>query len=44
MDLVRIYTYCSGDDDNEDVLKHLDKMVEERGNSKYVKILRSDLL
>ena len=32
-DLVRIYTYCLGDDADEDVSKHLDTMVKERGNS-----------
>ena len=31
LDLVCIYTYCSGDDANEDVYKHLDAMVEEKG-------------
>ena len=28
VDLVRIYTYCSGDDANEGVYKHLDAMVQ----------------
>ena len=28
VDLVQIYTYCSGDDDNEDVSKHPYSMVE----------------
>ena len=41
---VRIYTYCSGDDADEDVSKHLDKMVEERGNSQDAENLHSDLL
>ena len=26
-DMVWIYTYCSGDNDNEDVTKHLDTIV-----------------
>ena len=33
VDLVRIYTYCSGDDFNEHLYKLFDVMVEERGNS-----------
>ena len=33
VDLVRIYTYCSGDEADDDVSKHLDTMVEDRGNS-----------
>ena len=33
VDLVRIYTYCSGDDADEDVSKELDTMVEEIFNS-----------
>ena len=44
MDLVRIYTYCSGDNADDDVLKHLDKMVEGIGNSPYAENLRSNLL
>ena len=44
MDLVWIYTYCSGDDADNDVSKHLDIMVEERGNSSYVENLISNLL
>ena len=32
VDLVWIYTYCSGDDAADDVSKHLDKILEERGN------------
>ena len=44
MYLVRIYTYCSGDDADDDVSKHLDKMVEERGNSPDAENLRSNLL
>ena len=43
MDLVRIYNYCSGDDAC-DVTKHLDTMVEERGNSPDAENLRSNLL
>ena len=43
MDLVRIYNYCSGDD-VDDVTKHLDTMVEERGNSPGAENLRSNLL
>ena len=31
VDLVWIYTYCSGDNVNEYVSTHLDEMVEERG-------------
>ena len=44
MDLVRIYTYCPGDDSDEYVSKHLDTMVEDRGNSQDVENLRSNLL
>ena len=33
MDLIQNYTYCSGKDASDDVSKHLDTMVEERGNS-----------
>ena len=33
LDMVWIYTYCSGDDNYDYVSKHLDTMVEERGNS-----------
>ena len=43
VDLVRIYTYCSGEDANDDLSKHLDTMVEERGNSQDAKHLHSDL-
>ena len=43
MDLVQIYNYCSGEDVDY-VKKHLDKMVEERGNSSYAENLRSNLL
>ena len=32
VDLVRLYTYCSGDSVNEDVPKHPDAMVEERSD------------
>ena len=43
MDLFRIYNYCSGDD-VDDVTKHLDTMVEERGNLPDAENLRSNLL
>ena len=43
LDLVQIYNYCSGDD-VDDVTKHLDTMVEERGNPPDVENLRSNLL
>ena len=42
--MVRIYTYCSSDDADDDVSMHLDTMVEERGNSPDVENLRSNLL
>ena len=44
VDLVRIYTYFSGDDVNEDVSKHLDTKVEKRGNSQDAENLHNDLL
>ena len=44
VDLFRIYTYCSGDDADGDVSKHLDTMVEERGNLPDAENLRSNLL
>ena len=44
MDLVQIYNYSSGGDSDDDVIKHLDTMVEERGNSPDAENLRSDLL
>ena len=44
MDLICIYTYCSGNDVDGDVSKHLDTMVEERGNSPDAENLRSKLL
>ena len=44
MDMVQIYTYCSGNDSDDDVSKHLDTMVEERGNSPDEENLRSNLL
>ena len=44
MDLVQIYTYCSGGDADDDVSKHLDTMVEERGNLPDAENLRSNLL
>ena len=43
VDLVRIYNYCSGDD-VDDVTKHLDTIVEERGNSPDAENLLSNLL
>ena len=43
VDLVRVYNYCSGED-VDDVTKHLDTMVEERGNSPDAENLRSNLL
>ena len=43
LDLVQIYHYCSGDN-AVDVTKHLDTMVEERGNSPYAEDLCSNLL
>ena len=44
VDLVRIYTYWSGDDADDDVSKQLDKMVEERGNLQDTETMRSNLL
>ena len=44
VDLVRIYTYFSGEDADDDVLKHLDTMVEDRGKSQDLENLRSNLL
>ena len=44
MDMVCIYTYCSGEDADDDVSKYLDTMVEERGNSPDAKNLRSNLI
>ena len=44
MDIVQIYTYCAGESENEDVSKHLDAKVEERGNSQAVENLPKDLL
>ena len=44
VDLVRIYTYCSGDDADEDVSKQLYTMVENRGKSQDAENLRSNLL
>ena len=40
----RIYIYCSGDDADDDVSKHLDILVEERGNYPDAENLCSDLL
>ena len=44
LDLVRIYTYLSGDNDYDNVSEHLDVMVEERRNFHDAKNLRSNLL
>ena len=44
MDLVRIYTYCSGDDADYDVSKHLNTMVEERGNLPDAENVRNNLI
>ena len=44
VDLVRVYTYCSVDDANDDVSKYLDTMVEERCNSQDAENLLSNLL
>ena len=44
MYLVRIYNYFSGDNTDDDVTKHLDTMVEERGNSPDAENLHSNLL
>ena len=44
MDLVWIYIYCSGDDADYDVSKHLDKMVEDIGNLPDAENLLSNLL
>ena len=43
-DMVWIYTYCSGDNADDDVSKHLDTILEERGNSPDAENLRSNLL
>ena len=43
-DLVQIYTYYSGDNSNEDVSKHLDKIAEERCNWQDAENLRRNLL
>ena len=42
--LLWIYTYCSCDDVDDDVSKHLDKMVEDRGNLPDAENLCSNLL
>ena len=44
VDLVHIYNHCSGDDAEDDVSKHLDTMVEERGNSPDAENLHSSLI
>ena len=44
VDMVWMYTYCSGDDADYDVSKYLDTMVEERGNLTDADNLRSNLL
>ena len=40
--MVRIYAYCSGDNAAYDMSKHLDTMVEERGNSPDAENLHDD--
>ena len=42
--MVWIYNYWSGDDADEDVSKHLDAMVEERGRSQAAEKLRRNWL
>ena len=42
--LVRIYTYCWGENTDDDVSKHLGIIVEERGNLPDVENLQSNLL
>ena len=42
--MVRIYTHFSGDNADDDVSKHLDTMVEDRGNSLDAENLHSNLL
>ena len=44
VDMVCIYTYCSGEDADDDVSKHIDAMMEERCNSQDAENLRSNLL
>ena len=44
MDLVQIYTYFSGDNCDEHLYKHVDEMVEERGNSQAAENLLRNLL
>ena len=44
VDLVRIYTFRSGDDDDDDVSKQLDTTVEERGNYPDAENLHSNLI
>ena len=44
VDLVRISTYCLGEDDNEDVSKLIDAMVEEKGNLQAVENLCMNLI
>ena len=44
MDLVHIYTYCSGDNVDEYVYKRIGAMVEERGNSQAAENLNRNLL
>ena len=44
VDLVQIYTYCSGDDNDDDVSKYLDTMVEERGKPPDAENLCSNLI
>ena len=44
MDLVWIYTYCSGDDADAGVSKQIYAMVEDRGNLQAVEKIRRNLL
>ena len=44
MDLVQIYTYCSGGGFDDDASKYVDTMVEERGNSPDAENLHTNLL
>ena len=44
MDLIRIYTHCSGDDADEDMSKYLDAIVEERGKPQDMDNLRMNLI
>ena len=44
VDLVQVYTYCSGDNADDEVTKQLDTTVEDRGNYPYAENLCIDLL